>query len=132
MSVSLRTALLATLAAACLPMAATAQSRSADSLLARIERLERRTAALEERLRQLEVSGKAEAAQSKPAVITGDARDVANWRRLTRGMSFDEVRTLLGEPDRVVGGYMTYWAWERGGDVTFVNNKLDGWTEPRR
>jgi len=132
MSLLLRTAILATLATACLPVAATAQSRSADSLLARIERLELRTAALEERIRQLEGTDNPEAARGKPAATRGNARDIANWRRLKRGMSFDEVRNLLGEPDRVSGGYMTLWSWERGGDVTFLNNKLEGWTEPQR
>ena len=61
-------------------------------------------------------------------------RDVQNWRRLRRGMTMDEVRALLGEPERVqaLGGVITHWYWDSGADVSFdASDKLESWSEPR-
>lgn len=60
---------------------------------------------------------------------TSDAQ--ANWRQLRTGMSMDEVRALLGEPEHVEGGTMTYWRWTNA-EVQFYRGKLDGWSEPKR
>lgn len=61
----------------------------------------------------------------------GDASKLANWRALRRGMTGDDVRALLGEPVRIQGGGFTYWFWDRGGKVSFWQEKVDGWEEPR-
>lgn len=46
-------------------------------------------------------------------------------------MTEAEVKALLGEPLRVQGGGFTYWYWDRGSQVTFFQEKLYGWEEPR-
>lgn len=57
-------------------------------------------------------------------------KSVANWRKLTKGMSTSDVRQILGEPDRVRGGDFAYWEYQNGGMVTFYEEKVDRWTEP--
>lgn len=60
-------------------------------------------------------------------------RDLAQWRRLKRGMSSDEVRVLLGEPGKVsVLGTTTFWYWDypAGPYVTYDNDRVTGWDEP--
>jgi hypothetical protein len=44
----------------------------------------------------------------------------------------DEVRALLGEPERVNAGYVTTWHYPHLSQVTFIADKADGWSEPRR
>jgi len=56
----------------------------------------------------------------------------ANWRSLKKGMSYDEVRTTLGEPVKVsASGPFTEWNYSNRSDVTFHQDKLYGWNEPR-
>ncbi|HKS58593.1 MAG TPA: hypothetical protein VJS12_25090 [Steroidobacteraceae bacterium] len=59
-------------------------------------------------------------------------KSVGNWRKLTRGMDPSDVRQLLGEPDRVLGGAFTFWEYQNGGTVAFYEEKVDRWTEPRK
>jgi outer membrane protein assembly factor BamE (lipoprotein component of BamABCDE complex) len=52
-------------------------------------------------------------------------------------MTQEQVRDLLGEPDKVdAGGTLTFWYFGLpvGGMVHFhsATNRLDGWTEPTR
>lgn len=59
--------------------------------------------------------------------------DRSNWRQLRRGMSFSDVKQLLGEPRQVrVSGSATYWYYPNilGASVTFYENRVDGWEEP--
>ena len=72
------------------------------------------------------------------AALAGSAKwqDVQNWRQLRRGMKMGEVRTLLGEPDRVeaLGGLSTVWHWDSvHASVEFDgrSGKVHGWSEPR-
>jgi hypothetical protein len=46
-------------------------------------------------------------------------------------MTMDEVRALLGEPERVDAGLVTYWRWADA-NVYFMRGKLEGWSEPER
>jgi hypothetical protein len=59
------------------------------------------------------------------------ARDHGQWRKLHRRMSKDDVKRLLGEPDRISVSRF-YEAWEYGGgSVTFNGRgRLDSWSEP--
>ncbi len=134
MTALLRAALLAALAVSSIPAVATGQGASTDSLLRRIDLLERRTADLEQRVRELEALIKTEPTRDRPVPTPTKWRDLQNWRRLHRGMKMDEVRSLLGEPERVEAGYLTYWYWDYpvGPKVSFVSEKLDGWSEPRQ
>ena len=63
--------------------------------------------------------------------VTPPAKDRSQWRQLRRRMSQDEVKKLLGEPDRVsVSRFYDSWYY-RSGSVTF-NSKghVDLWSEP--
>ena len=62
---------------------------------------------------------------------SGDSSKLANWRALRKGMTETEVKALLGEPLRVKGGVVTHWYWDRDSRVTFVQEKLNEWDEPR-
>jgi TonB family protein len=44
-------------------------------------------------------------------------------------MSPEQVRALLGEPDRIQGGAFTHWQYG-GGYVTFFEGAVDRWSEP--
>lgn len=131
MTAMLRFALLAALAAASFPAVAEGQSTSVDSLNRPVVLLEGKVADLEQRVRELEAFIKAEPARARQVPASGDWRDLANWRQLRRGMNEDQVRALLGEPDRVEGGPVTHWYWT-GSNVYFVSGELGGWSEPTR
>jgi hypothetical protein len=50
-------------------------------------------------------------------VVRGNWRDVANWRQLKKGMKMDQVKDLLGEPDKVMASAtltLWYWGWGEG------------------
>lgn len=130
MTAIFRAALVAVFTAASIPTVAVGQNVSADSLLRRIDSLQRRTADLEQRVRALEALIKAEPSRAQPVPESAKWQDLANWRRLRRGMNMDEVRALLGEPGRVNAGRTTWWFWETLTYVYFENGKLDGWLEP--
>jgi hypothetical protein len=127
----LRTALLAAFVAASIPAVASGQDTSTDSLLRRIELLERANTDLERRVRELESLIKSEPSKARPVPASTRWRDLANWRQLRQGMTMDEVRELLGEPERVDAGPVTYWRWADA-DVFFMSGKLEGWSEPKR
>lgn len=127
----LRTALLAALAAASIPAVAAGQDTSTDSLLRRIELLERANTDLERRVRELESLIKSEPSKGRPVPASTRWRDLSNWRQLRHGMTMDEVRALLGEPERVEGGPLTYWRWADA-NVYFISDELSGWSEPKR
>ena len=131
MTAILRAMLFAALAASSIPAAATAQGTSTDSLLRRIELLERANTDLERRVCELEAVIKSEPSQGQPIQASTKWQDLVNWRRLRLGMKMDEVRALLGEPERVDAGYVTYWRWT-GANVSFISGKLEGWSEPQR
>jgi hypothetical protein len=131
MTAVLRGALVAIVAVILLPAVAPAQTASTDSLLRRIATLEQRIAVLDQRLTELEVRVKTQptgAATVPPTPVSGGLQ---NWRRLRIGMRMQEVRDLLGEPERVDAGYVTYWRWDNA-NVRFVDGRVDGWSEPGR
>lgn len=131
MTAILRTALLAALAAASMSAVAAAQDTSTASLLSRIELLERANTDLERRVRELEALIKSQPSQGQPIPASTRWQDLANWRQLRRGMKMDQVRALLGEPERVDAGVFTFWRWA-GAQVYFDSDgKLAGWSEPR-
>jgi len=131
MTVISRAALFAALTTASAPAVAAAQNTRADTLLRQIDLLERRTTELERRVRELEALIKVEPSPDRRASTSPNWRDVQNWRRLRIGMTTDEVRALLGDPERVEGGPLTYWYWTDA-RVYFIASKLEGWSEPRR
>ena len=117
------------------PTSATAQQTDVTALLARLEQLEQTVRVLEQRIAVLEAEAPAPpVGQAQPATSPGSWRELANWRQLELGMTMDQVRALLGEPDRVEGGGITWWYWgefSEGGSVTFITRQVSGWSEPR-
>ena len=135
MTAILRVALLTVLAAASIPAVAPAQGTSIDSLTRRIVLLEHRVADLEQRVGQLEALIKTEPSPSRSVAPSSNWRDLANWRQLRPGMKMNEVRALLGEPEKVdANPVRTYWYWDYpiGPNAYFdsKSGKLDGWSEP--
>ncbi len=96
----------------------------------RITQLEKEVQELKTRLTNLESPANKAVAQ-KPTVKNDGWKNLANWRSLKKGMSYEDVRTTLGEPGRIQGGSFTFWIYPDRGNVTFYNDKLDSWTEPR-
>lgn len=96
----------------------------------RITLLEREVQELKLRLLRLE-STQANTEKPYKPVSSDGWKNLANWRSLKKGMSYDEVRGTLGEPARIKGGNIAIWFYANRGDVTFYEDKLDGWTEPR-
>jgi len=104
---------------------AQAQQLRVEALEERIAQLELRVAALEMKLIQPE-------ARSIQASEKWKNRSL--WRRLQDGMSRDEVESLLGEPRRIDGGYLTCWYYSPQEYHSIVNlreGKVTGWTEPK-
>ena len=129
MTAILRAALVAAFTAASIPTVAVGQKVSAD---ARIDSLQRRTADLERRVSELEALIRVEPSGGRSVPASPNSQDIANWRQLRRGMKMDAVRKLLGEPGSVTAGSFTHWWYPNGASVTFYENKVDGWQEPRR
>ena len=97
----------------------------------RITQLEKDVQNLKLRLTKLEVSQSSTSNQQKPSTSTDGWKFLANWRSLKKGMSYDDVRTILGEPSRIQGGTIAYWFYTNRSSVTFYEDRLDSWTEPR-
>ena len=82
----------------------------------------------------LQVSRATPSAQSD----TPAGKDRSQWRKLHRGMVKDDVRKLLGEPDRIsVSRFSESWYYSggntnfSGGSVTFDGKgRVDFWSEP--
>jgi hypothetical protein len=109
-------------AALLMVLASTSHAHDAD----RIDQLERRIQAIEAQLSELTDSGRHQ-------FKTGEGwKSLDNWRQLRRGMRPIEVRELLGDADRVDGGYFTYWHYQNGGMVKFANEEVNEWKEPRQ
>lgn len=93
--------------------------------------LEERVSELEARVTTLE----AKFSKSGPeVVVTEKWRDLSLWRRkLTKGMSKDDVIALFGEPDKVdvIGGVADMWFYPSRAFITFRTTGLvDSWSEP--
>ena len=69
--------------------------------------------------------------RQKPHTSIDGWKNLTNWRSLKKGMSYDNVRQILGEPGRIQGGSFTFWIYPDRGSVTFYNDRLDSWTEPK-
>ncbi len=97
----------------------------------RITQLEKEVQELKAKLRVLETPAPKPIVNNKPTTSTEGWKSLANWRSLKSGMSYDEVRAILGEPTRIAGGNLAFWYYPNRGDVTFREDKLTNWVEPR-
>ena len=97
----------------------------------RITQLENEVQELKLRITGLESSHN-KSNQSQKTIATADGwKNLANWRALKTGMSYDEVRMTLGEPARISGGEIAFWFYPNRGSVSFHSHQLYSWTEPR-
>jgi flagellar biosynthesis component FlhA len=67
---------------------------------------------------------------SKP-VAPQKSMTLSQWRQLAKGQTPAEVRAILGEPKHIDGGAFSNWTYSSGGSVTFYQERLDSWNEPR-
>ncbi len=113
----------------CLLLTFTLNSFGSDSV--RITQLEKEVQELKIRLSRLE-SPQSSTNQPQKTIVTGEGwKSLANWRSLKNGMSYDEVRSILGEPSRIEGGTLAYWRYSNGAFVGFIYDKVNRWEEPR-
>jgi len=70
----------------------------------------------------------------EPPVEQPKWKDTANWRRLSRNMTQEEVRALLGEPARIEqGGPFSTWYYGDSylnGTIEFSGSRVRRWSEP--
>lgn len=132
---TLRAAMLAVLVATSAPRLAEAQEATPNQLRQRIEFLESQVSDLEQRVRDLEAIIKPEPARTRPMPAPANWREITNWRQLRRGMTIDQVRALLGAPERVeTNGPLTLWTWGTPNEarLLFFDEGLSSWSEPGR
>lgn len=104
-----------------------------DEYAKRVERLETQLLSLEERIKVLEGTAAKIPPGSQSMKGSVDWKNRENWRALRKGMTKDEVRSLLGEPDYATasGSFETwYWTKRYGPNVTFHEESVYGWEEP--
>jgi vacuolar-type H+-ATPase subunit I/STV1 len=104
-----------------------AQSEEVSQLRQRVIELEQRTKGLEDQLKECSE------ARKKQEEADYGWQNKKNWRSLEVGMKEDQVRSILGEPVKVINGVKTLWYYPNfyGGYVSFSENgKLTGWNEP--
>lgn len=56
-------------------------------------------------------------------------KSVKSWKKLSEGMSYDEVIAILGKPQYVNGGGLITWYY-RNGLALFTRGKLTRWEAP--
>ena len=102
------------------------------SLESRIETLETTVLSLELRIMELEKAlSLATSSPVKKPIKMGNWQNRANWRALKKGMTKNEVRSLLGEPPRVIdAGITVTWGYVTGSVIFDDGGKLRGWSEP--
>ena len=104
----------------------------------RIEQLERdiqetkqRLSILESKLRNKTDGNELVTADEKELEISGDGwKTVANWRKLSYGMSELSVKKILGDPHKIDGAKNAVWYYDNGGVVRIVDGNVERWTEP--
>ena len=100
--------------------------------------LENRVVELEQRLSELErkVARLTSPETPEKVVFSKKWKNEANWRKLQPGMTREQVRQLMGgEPDMIFRHATGQENWRfgsslSGGEISFSNGQVDGWTEP--
>ena len=99
----------------------------------RLSALEKEVQEIKLRLSKLESSNQIPSdGKSTAATATGEGwKYQKSWRALATGVSPNEVRGLLGEPQQIKGGYLAIWIYPNKGEVTFMGDALYQWREPK-
>tara|TARA_B100002003_G_scaffold219005_1_gene220360 strand:- start:773 stop:1144 length:372 start_codon:yes stop_codon:yes gene_type:complete len=98
----------------------------------RIDRLEKQVQELKVRLSNLE-SRFNDQDDVHEFVANGDGwKSIANWRKLTTAMGYNDVERILGTPERVDGGNLAHWYYPNRAEVVFMRGKVESWSEPRQ
>ena len=95
--------------------------------------LQKKIAALEERIIYLEALLKECSRQIPEEPGLAGWQNRKNWRRLDTGMDMEKVRSILGTPIRTIEGVRTLWYYPSiyCGYVSFdKDGNLIGWNEP--
>lgn len=99
---------------------------------ARIDRLEKQVQELKIQVSNLE-SLLSDQDEVQKFVANGDAwKSIANWRKLSTAMGYDDVERILGKPERVDGGNLAHWYYPNRAEVVFIRGKVESWSEPRQ
>lgn len=105
---------------------------ASDTDSARIERLEAAVISLEKRISELEGASTESPREVQKFNPSADWKIKSNWRLLSRGMTKEQVKNILGEPEKVrANGVLEHWHWKypSGPHVMFYDDRLDGWDE---
>lgn len=99
-----------------------------------ILQLRQKISQLEARIEELEgLLNECVASRNKGVADEYGYQNKMNWRKLTVGMSQHQVRSILGEPTKVIKGVKILWYYPNiyGGFVSFdQSGKIVGWNEP--
>ena len=100
----------------------------------RIAQLERELQQTKERLSVLESILREKDDENEddiePVTTNEGWESLANWRKLSTGMSTMDVQKILGDAHRIEGGTITAWHYENEGIVVFYEGKIKRWSEP--
>ena len=96
----------------------------------RIDQLEREVQETKKRLSILESMLQNKNDENDLVVTNEGWKPIANWRKLTTGMSTSTVRKIPGDAKRINGGTFATWHYENRGFVLFYEGKVDRWSEP--
>lgn len=96
----------------------------------RISHLEKEVEELKVKIKSIEKILSPKTSQN-PISTSEGWKNISNWRMLKSGMNYEDVRTVLGEPQRIDGGNVAYWIYSNSGRVIFVRDKVTSWEEPR-
>ncbi len=96
----------------------------------RITQLEKEIQELKTRLSRLESPQGVSSAPQKQVASAEGWKSLSNWRALKTGMLPNQVRQILGEPQKVDGGVVAEWLYPNRGAVRFLNDELRSWREP--
>ena len=108
--------------------ATTAMANDSD----RISLLEKEVKELKLRLANLEEPQAVTGNRQKTVATKDGWKSLESWRSVFKGMMPDNVRSILGEPATVrASGPFTDWGYPNRGSVTFYEEKVYGWREPR-
>ncbi|MBN1106642.1 MAG: hypothetical protein JXL84_24785 [Deltaproteobacteria bacterium] len=99
-----------------------------------VARLQSRISQLETKLQEMEALLKeCEEARKSGQFEQFGGQNKKNWRKLTKGMQETQVKSMLGEPSKVIQGVKTLWYYPNiyCGYVTFdEKGRVIGWNEP--